>query len=179
MKGVIFTEFIELVEEKFGLDVVDNMFFKANDEGIYTSVGSYDHKRLVQLIIQLSKLTNISTESLQETFGESLFENLINSIPSGINYQKFDSTFSLIRQVETLIHVEVKKLYPNTSPPQFYFISETASEMVFDYRSARCMSHVCFGLIKGCAKYFNETVDVTYENQTANGDHVRFYLEVR
>lgn len=179
MKGIIFTEFIELVEEKFGLEVVDKMFLMANDEGIYTSVGSYDHRKLVKLITQLSKLTGISSEALQEVFGESVFSNLMKSIPSGINYQNFTTTFAFIRKVEDLIHVEVKKLYPNTKPPQFDFISETKSEMVFDYHSARCMSHVCLGLIKGCAQYFNEIVDVTYQNQTANGDHVRFHLEVR
>ncbi|MDW1810083.1 heme NO-binding domain-containing protein, partial [Vibrio sp. Vb2362] len=44
MKGIIFTEFMELVEEKFGLDVLDQVLDLSNDEGVYTAVGSYDHK---------------------------------------------------------------------------------------------------------------------------------------
>lgn len=36
MKGIIFTEFMELVEEKFGLDVLDQVLDLSNDEGVYT-----------------------------------------------------------------------------------------------------------------------------------------------
>ena len=57
MKGIIFTEFMELVEEKFGLDVLDDVLEMSGDEGIYTSVGSYDHRDLVKLIVNLSKKT--------------------------------------------------------------------------------------------------------------------------
>ncbi|GAL28660.1 guanylate cyclase-related protein [Vibrio variabilis] len=33
MKGIIFTEFMELVEEKFGLDVLDEVLEMSGDEG--------------------------------------------------------------------------------------------------------------------------------------------------
>ncbi len=55
MKGIIFTEFLELVEDKFGLELLEEVLEMSEDEGIYTSVGSYDHKNLVKLIINLSK----------------------------------------------------------------------------------------------------------------------------
>ena len=44
MKGVIFTEFLELVEKKFGLAMVDKIIGQSNlaSEGIYTSVGTYE-----------------------------------------------------------------------------------------------------------------------------------------
>lgn len=42
MKGIIFTEFITIVEEQFGLEISQKMFDHANDTGVYTAVGSYD-----------------------------------------------------------------------------------------------------------------------------------------
>ncbi len=51
MKGIIFTEFITIVESKFGLDVSQQMLDDANDSGIYTAVGSYDHRQLIKLIM--------------------------------------------------------------------------------------------------------------------------------
>ncbi|BBL89052.1 guanylate cyclase [Vibrio rotiferianus] len=178
MKGIIFTEFMELVEDKFGLETLDQVLELSNDEGIYTAVGSYDHRDLVKLIVSLSKISNIPPEQLQEVFGEYVFQNLLASIPNHASLQQCQTTFQFVRHVEDFIHVEVKKLYPEASPPQFDFISETETEMVFDYRSARCMAHVCVGLVKGCASHFGQSVNVRHQNQSADGSQVRFWLEV-
>ena len=179
MKGIIFTEFMELVEDKFGLEVLDQVLDLSNDEGVYTSVGSYDHRDLVKLIVNLSKVSDIPVEKLQEVFGECVFQNLLKSIPNHASLKQCTNTFQFVRHVEDFIHVEVKKLYPDANPPQFDFISETQSEMVFDYRSARCMAHVCLGLIHGCASHFGETIEVKHQNQSEDGSQVRFWLEAQ
>lgn len=179
MKGIIFTEFMELVEDKFGLEVLDRVLDLSNDEGIYTSVGSYDHRDLVKLIVNLSKVSHIPVEKLQEVFGECVFQNLLKSISNHASLQQCTNTFQFVRHVEDFIHVEVKKLYPDANPPQFDFISETESEIVFDYKSARCLAHVCLGLIHGCASYFGEKIEVKHQNQSEDGSQVRFWLEAQ
>ncbi|MDW2459148.1 heme NO-binding domain-containing protein, partial [Vibrio sp. 1249-1] len=100
MKGIIFTEFMELVESKFGLEVLDQVLELSDDEGVYTSVGSYDHRDLVKLIVNLSKVSDIPPEQLQEVFGESVFLNLLRSIPSHASLQQCDNTFQFVRHVE-------------------------------------------------------------------------------
>ncbi|UTZ41568.1 heme NO-binding domain-containing protein [Vibrio campbellii] len=179
MKGIIFTEFMELVEDKFSLEVLDQVLNLSNDEGVYTSVGSYDHRDLVKLIVNLSKVSDIPVEKLQEVFGECVFENLLKSTPNHAGIQQCTNTFQFVRHVEDFIHAEVKKLYPDANPPQFDFISETQSKIVFDYRSARCMAHVCLGLIHGCASHFGETIEVRHQNQSDDGSQVRFWLEAQ
>ncbi|MGR5094508.1 heme NO-binding domain-containing protein [Vibrio maritimus] len=176
MKGIIFTEFMELVEEKFGLDVLDEVLEMSGDEGVYTAVGSYDHKDLVKLIVNLSKKTNIDPATLQQVFGQTVFKTLLNSIPENASIGSSVSTFQFIRHVEDYIHVEVKKLYSDAEPPKFHFISETETDMVMDYQSARCMSHVCLGLIEGCAEHFGESVKVKMTPQTEDSSVVRFNL---
>lgn len=108
MKGLIFTEFMDLVEEKFGLDALDKLLSDAGDEGVYTSVGSYDHRDLVKLIVQLSKQTGISAEELQRVFGQSVFENLYQSLPERSSLQGCKNSLQFIRLVEDYIHIEVK-----------------------------------------------------------------------
>lgn len=174
MKGIIFTEFIALVEDKFGLETVDQILLETGDEGIFTSVGSYDHTRLVKLIISLSRKTNISVEDLQRVFGQSVFDNLYASLPQSDSLQSCQSTFQFIRLVEEYIHTEVKKLYPDANPPTFDFVSECENELVFDYLSPRCMAHVCFGLLEGCANHFSESVLVEMDNESPDGSRVRF-----
>jgi hypothetical protein len=50
--------------------------------------------------------------------------------------------------------------------------------MIFDYKSARCMSHVCLGLIEGCAQHFDESLNIAMENNDKSGNDVRFKVTV-
>ena len=51
MKGLIFREFLKMVEEKFNYKMVDQIINDAKDpiDGAYSSVNSYDHTQLVYL----------------------------------------------------------------------------------------------------------------------------------
>ena len=62
MKGIIFREFLEMVEEQFGYKTVDTIIENSNlaSKGIYTSVGTYPHQEMFSLVKELSALTNIS-----------------------------------------------------------------------------------------------------------------------
>ena len=175
MKGIIFTEFLDIVERTFDLEVCQSMLDMANEPGVYTSVGSYEHQRLVKLIICLHKVTGVSPENLQQTFGRAVFPRLLTLLP---NYDFSDSnTFDFIRSVESYIHQEVKKLYPDTTPPRFEFSNETETTLTMDYHSARCMGYVCLGLLEGCADYFEQHLDIALEPTTSK-NCVRFHLSL-
>lgn len=176
MKGIIFAEFLELVEDKFGLDVLDKMLQQSADSGVYTSVGSYDHKALVRMIVELSKITGIDVNELQRVYGVSVFRSLYQTVPQSENLSAVQGCFAFLRHVEDYIHVEVKKLYPDANPPQFEFVSQSSGVMTFDYLSARCLGQVCLGLIEGCAAYFNEQVDICMEPQNEDHSRVRFTI---
>ena len=55
MKGIIFTEFLEMVETEYGMDMVDRLIdsSKIASQGAYTSVGTYDHRELIHLVGEL------------------------------------------------------------------------------------------------------------------------------
>ena len=61
MKGIVFTEFLEMVENTFGLETVDYIIYKSDlkSEGAYTSVGTYDFFEMLSLISNLSEKVNI------------------------------------------------------------------------------------------------------------------------
>lgn len=178
MKGIIFTEFLELVEEKFGLDVLDQVLERADDPGVYTSVGSYDHRALVRLIGELSHLTGIGANELQRVFGTCVFLSLYRAVPASADLSQVQGCFAFVRHVEDYIHGEVKKLYPDATPPKFEFIEESSTVMTFDYLSARCLSYVCLGLLQGCAEYFGEQVSVVMQPQADDHSRVRFTLSM-
>jgi len=180
MKGLIFTSFIDLVEDKFGLAVLDEIIAEANlpNDGAYTSVGTYDHIELINMVVALSKKTDIDVSDLVKVFGEYLFGVLAETHPiwlSGIN-----SAFELFEKVDGFIHVEVKKLYPDAKPPKFTCrrISENQLEMI--YSSPRCLGDAAEGLIRGCAGFYDESIGIEREKLgNASGEEERFLLQLQ
>jgi hypothetical protein len=79
MKGIVFTEFLELVEEKFGLKmayyIVSNSELASNR--VYTAVGTYDYKGIFTLVQILSKEVNIETSELMIIYGKHFFKRLM------------------------------------------------------------------------------------------------------
>lgn len=75
MLGMVFTEFMEMVEEKFSFDVADEIMEKAGvgNESGFTAVADYDHNDIIKLVVALHQVTGIEVDDLVQTFGEHLF----------------------------------------------------------------------------------------------------------
>jgi len=168
MKGVIFTEFIEMVEDKFSFDIKDEMLKKAKVDGIYTQAGNYPTNELLSMIKALAQLSNISTKSLIYTYGMHLFTVLIRIYPKSI--ESYKSSFEFISNVENVIHPEVKKLYPDSQLPTFEIISIKNNEMKIIYKSTKPLMELAKGLMMGCAKYYNENLYISYKKMEMNND---------
>ena len=81
MKGLIFTEFLELVEDKFGLVMVDKIIEQSelDSGGAYTAVGTYEFSEMLQLVTNLSNNTAIDVSDLFLVYAEHLFSVLVKT----------------------------------------------------------------------------------------------------
>ena len=75
MKGIVFSESLKLVEEKFGLETVDHLIESTElaSGGAYTAVGTYPHSEMVALVVALSQKSGIPVPDLLKVFGHHLF----------------------------------------------------------------------------------------------------------
>jgi hypothetical protein len=75
MKGIVFTEFLDLVETKFGLEMVDTILNESElpSNGVYTAVGTYSFTEMVSLLTNLSKETGLVIDDLLLVYGEHFF----------------------------------------------------------------------------------------------------------
>lgn len=164
MKGIVFTEFQEMVESKFGLEVYDKLVNASNLESgaVYTSVGTYDCKELVQLVVKLSEETNIAIPDLIKAFGKHLFTRLAVAFPQFVDDAK--SSIELVSQIENHIHVEVRKLYPDAELPTFGFKQVDESTFELHYSSARPFADLAEGLIEGAIEHYEDDVEYTRED---------------
>lgn len=178
MKGVVFTEFLEMVEEKFGLEVADAIITKSGVEsnGVYTAVGTYNHNELIQLVAQLSIESDTPVQSLYKTYGTYIFGTFHSSYPSF--FDECDNAFDFLENVESYIHPEVRKIYPDAELPRFDSnrISEVELEMI--YTSPRKMFSMAEGLIEKTLVYYAQAGKVTHELIKKDGSEVKFRIEL-
>lgn len=175
MKGIVFTEFLEMVEDAHGLDVVDRLLEAAGVDGAYTSVGTYDHAELIGLVTALAGETGADPSELVRTFGRHLFDRFVEGYP-----QFFDgvpNAIEFLARIEDYIHVEVRKLYADAELPTFDHTRMDDGAMELLYRSPRPFGDFAQGLIEGCVRHFGEEFEIVRQDESAGEEtRVRFRL---
>lgn len=178
MKGMVFTELLEMVESKFGLAMVERIISAADtaNGGAYTAVGTYDHAELLRLVIALSGEIGVPVAQLEFAFGQYLFGRFSQTY--GRFFAGVTSAFDFLTRVQDYVHVEVLKLYPDAELPNFYCERENATTLIMLYESHRPFADLADGLIAGCIAHYGQSIRVQREPQPAeNGLHrERFVL---
>lgn len=181
MKGIIFTEFLDMVEERFGLAVTDRIIEAAASAtgGAYTAVGTYDHQEMVRMVAALSQEIGIPAADLARVYGQHLFGYFVRNHAADVRWIELDLLFFCARWEIGHIHVEVRKLYANAELPRFEISAPTtATTMTMTYRSVRALADVAEGLMNGCAAHFGEQIEVCRSDLSGGqGTVVEFILE--
>jgi len=161
MKGIIFTELVEMVEATFSPELMDELMEEAElpSKGIYTSVGTYDHSEILTLVTLLSEKVDMPVVDLVKAFGQHLAGRFVIQYP--MFFEKVDGLFGFLETVDNHVHVEVKKLYPDAELPNFATERVMPDTLKMTYRSSRPFNDVAEGLIKGCSEHFGETIDMS------------------
>ncbi len=178
MKGIVFSEFIEMVEDKFSPEMADEIIEAASSKlesgGSYTSVGVYDHLELVELVVELSNRTEIAVGDLVKAFGTHLAGRFSEIYPAF--FEGLEGTIDFLESVDNHIHVEVLKLYPDAELPRFNTARE-GNRLVMEYQSNRPFAALARGLIEGSGAYFGETLVIEEEDLSDGvGNHMRFTI---
>jgi hypothetical protein len=178
MKGIVFTEFLEMIENSYGYDMVDTVISKANlpHNGIYVAVGTYPHTEIINLVTALSQETNTPVKNLLEGYGKHLFALLIKTHPQ-LAADK-PNPLDFIESVDSFIHVEVRKLYPDAELPKLTVFSRQENILEMDYFSTRHMHDFGVGLIQGCAEFYKTNLDV-FLQPLPQKDSIRFRIVMR
>lgn len=176
MKGIVFTEFIEFVENNINEDIADEIIEDSDlkSNGVYTSVGTYDYEELVQLVTKLSEKTEKPIPELLKVFGKHLFHRFLASFPQFFNENTTVTDF--LESVEKYIHVEVRKLYPDAELPTFECEFEN-EKFLMTYHSKRALADFAEGLIESTIEHYGENYKISREEIKMSDENcVRFIL---
>ncbi len=173
MKGMVFTEFLEMVEAKFSADMVDDIIDDANPAsgGAYTSVGTYSHEELVDMVVALSNRTQIPVPVLVRTFGEHVFGVFARSFQQF--FEGVPDALTFLSGIEDIIHAQVIKLYPDAQLPKFDCVRD-GNQLTMIYHSDRHLADLAEGLIMGCGQHFGD--NLTIQRDEVNELSTRFIV---
>lgn len=160
MKGMVFTELLEMVENTWSLDMVDAIIARSRvpSGGAYTAVGTYPHQEIVALVAALSQETGMPVADLVRAFGKHLFGRFVVAYPRF--FEGMEGSFEFLSGIEDVIHAEVRKLYPDAELPTFE-VEAGHQSLTLTYFSEHPFADLAQGLIEGCVAHFGENVQVT------------------
>lgn len=176
MKGIVFTEFLEMVEQEFGLEVLDQIINESNlaSGGIYTSVGTYDFIEMQSLIVKLSEKTGLSVNDLLYAYGKTFFAVLEKNHAN--IFSLYSGPLEMLASIENHIHVEVRKLYPGAELPTFRIIQQDDNSLEMMYYSDRSMYMFAKALMEQTFAHYHENSRIELEMVQENGTQVRFRI---
>ncbi|MCA9267556.1 MAG: heme NO-binding domain-containing protein [Planctomycetales bacterium] len=159
MKGVIFTEFAEMVEQSWSPELWDDVLdsLRLDSDGAYTAVGNYDYRELAAIVEELSHRTGVDRDGLHFQFGKHLLRRFADKFPEFFDHP---DAFSFLETVDGRIHVEVLKLYPDAAPPDIATTRVDADTLLLGYESKRSLADFAHGMIQAAVEHFGGGVEV-------------------
>lgn len=176
MMGMVYTELLEMIEQRFSFDMVDAVIAKAGARGSYTSVGNYTDEELVAIVVALSEESGIAVPALLHAYGTFLFQRFHDMFPGFFTIHPHAPSF--LKGLETHVHTEVRKLYPVATPPLFDWTMAEGDDIYLNYRSKRGLWKFAQGLLEACLAHYGGAHEIgeVIDLSEGAGTHVRFHI---
>ena len=166
MKGVVVAEFVQFAESRFGVTPPSS----APD-----AMGSYPYSDLAALVGAAAVHAGTPPADLVRAFGVHLFGRFAALFP--IFFFDAGSALDFLGRINTYVHDEVQKLYPDAEFPHFDVARRSPTKLELVYRSSRPLADLAEGLIRGCIAHFGRPVTVHRQDLDADGHEARFVLD--
>ena len=181
MKGMVMRAFTAFVEETWGDAVADSILSAdgLSSAGAFTNVGYYPTSDMTLMVTTLATITGEDAHGVVRRFGEDLFHRLARGHAEMM--KDFASPIAMLAAIESVIHVNVRKLYTDTELPHFDVKARDGDRaLTLVYRSARPFADLAEGLIHGCLAHYGVTKDssVRRHDDAADGTAATFTITV-
>jgi len=178
MKGIVMNILADMVEQQFGMSEWNEILSEIDAAGAYTAAVLYEDQELLDLVGVISQRQSIPVEDLIFAFGEFMFPAFYERYPELIDAEAH--LLPLLASIDSVIHVEVNKLYPGAVTPVFEEEWRSDSALLLKYRSKRNLCRLAEGLISGAAKHFDTTYELEHEPCLHRGaDHCGLLVTLR
>ena len=118
MKGIVFCEFVEMMEAEFSAEMADEIISSTELEsgGAYTAVGTYDHNEMLALVTQLSEKTGAPVPDLVEASDATCSVALSNCTRPFSSVSMAPSVFSIASRSMCMLRCASSIRMPSCRP---------------------------------------------------------------
>lgn len=174
MKGVVFNLLEEAVTRAFGADTWDALVDSAGVSGAYTSLGNYPDDDVEALVAAAGRALSLDRDAVLRWFGVNAMPILAELYP---DFFRAADARAFVEGINTIIHAEVRKIYPGAACPHFRMRAHPSGDLVMDYLSTRNMCALAQGFVEGAAAWFGETVEFRHTACVSQGaPHCTFQI---
>ena len=156
MKGIVFNLLEDVVTRNHGAATWDDLLDKADVGGAYTSLGSYPDEEAMKLVIAASQALGVEPNAVLRWFGREAMPVLAQKYPHFFTPHSTVRPFLL--SLNSIIHPEVRKIYPGADVPVFDFDDEPGGALLMGYNSPRRLCALAHGFVEGAAGHYGESV---------------------
>ena len=176
MKGIVFNVLERVVVDEHGDDAWETLLDRAGLDGVWTSLGSYPDSDLLALVAAASEELDIEPDAVVTWFGAKAMPHFAARYPQ--LFESHRNARSFVMTLNSIIHPEVRKLYPGATVPDFDFDSSSPDVLLMGYSSPRKLCSFAEGLLRGAAEHFGHRVTIDQPECMKRGDS-RCLLAIR
>ncbi len=160
MKGIVFNLLEDFVTDSFGLAVWEDTLKKAKPSSgnIFVAPKTYPDTDFLALVTTAVEENKLDLGETVRAFGVYSIGQLIERYPNLIEPYKTAKDF--ICSVDSLIHMEVKKLFSESQPPRLAYKELGPNQLQIEYHSARKLCVFMEGMLAGVAKHYGVEINV-------------------
>lgn len=173
--GSMFFLLSEFITDRFGNKTWLELTKKAGVESSYDMHTNYPASEMFLLIKMAADHAELTENVIKEQFGEHLVPRLLTLYKSHINPEW--KTFEMLENTELVMHKAVRKQENDANPPVLNVSRIHDKLLIIDYYSKRKMASLATGIIRGIAKFYNESENV-HIVPTSNPDDERVQIRV-
>lgn len=169
MKGIIFNITEDFISDKWGEDTYDQIVtdLQLETKEPFVGPGTYPDEDMLMIIKNAIEVTRSEPQQFMKDLGFYSFFKLVAHSPQFAVPYTHPKDF--LMSVETIIHVEVKKLYKDAYTPTFIYQDLAPDKLIITYFSKRRLYSLMEGLINGVGSYFKTPIQQTHTIYTKDG----------
>ncbi|MCC6952965.1 MAG: heme NO-binding domain-containing protein [Deltaproteobacteria bacterium] len=156
MKGEIFNLLELFVSEEFGDETFDAVLDDVEDQlttkDPFVGPQTYPDSDFMIILGSLLSRLSLPMEPAVFQFGRFCFSRLAAKLPGHL--ESFSHPKPFLMSIDSVIHVEVRKLYRDAEPPRFSYEDTSPFELRMIYKSPRKMYALVEGLVQGAAEHY-------------------------
>lgn len=153
--GSMFFLLKEFILDNYGNKTWLKLSKRPGASSSYDMHKNYPASEMFLIIKEAADHTRLPENSIKEKFGEHLVPKLLTLYKSHISPEW--KTFEMLENTELVMHKAVRKQENEATPPVLNVSRVHDKLLIIDYYSKRKMASLAIGIIKGIAKYYQES----------------------